>query len=49
MQTDDKGEIYHDIDTLILEPGVHEVWIIDDRTKAVSNVARFEVVLDPRN
>jgi hypothetical protein len=48
MQTNEKGEIYHDIDTLILEPGIHQVWIIDDRSKVSSNVAQFEVVLDPR-
>jgi hypothetical protein len=48
MQTNDLGEIYHEIDTMILEPGVHEVWIIDDHTKTTSNIARFEVVLDPR-
>jgi hypothetical protein len=46
MFTNDRGEIYHDIDTLILEPGIHEVWIIDDRSKTSSNVARFEVTLD---
>ena len=48
MQSDEKGEIYHDIDTLILEPGIHQVWIIDDRSKVSSNVAQFEVILDPR-
>ena len=48
MQTDANGEIYHEIDTMILEPGVHEVWIIDDATKTSSNIARFEVILDPR-
>src|SRR6266702_3889765 len=48
MQTNDRGEIYHDIDTMILEPGIHEVWIIDDSSKVSSNIARFEVVLDPR-
>jgi hypothetical protein len=46
MFTNDRGEISHDIDTLILEPGVHEVWIIDDHSKVSSNVARFEVTLD---
>ncbi len=46
MQTNDRGEIYHDIDTLILEPGIHEVWIIDERSKVSSNIARFEVTLD---
>src|SRR5207253_11347163 len=47
MLTNDRGEIYHDIDTLILEPGIHEIWIIDEHLKTVSNVARFEVTLDP--
>ena len=46
MQTNHRGEIYHDIDTLILEPGIHEVWIIDDHSKVSSNIARFEVTLD---
>jgi hypothetical protein len=46
MQTNDRGELYHDIDTLILEPGVHEVWIIDEHSKVSSNIARFEVTLD---
>ena len=48
MQTNASGEVYHEIDTMILEPGVHEVWIIDDATKTSSNIARFEVILDPR-
>ena len=46
MQTNNRGEIYHDIDTLILEPGIHEVWIIDEHSKVSSNIARFEVTLD---
>jgi hypothetical protein len=46
MLTNDRGEIYHDIDTLILEPGVHEVWIIDEHSKVSSNIARFEVTLE---
>ena len=48
MQTNDHGEIHHEIDTMILEPGIHEVWIVDDHTKITSDVARFEVILDPR-
>ena len=46
MLTDDRGEVMHDIDTLILTPGVHEIWIVDDRSKVSSNVARFEVTLE---
>ena len=46
MLTDDRGEFSHDIDTLILPPGVHEIWVVEDRSKVSSNVARFEVTLD---
>ena len=46
MLTDDRGELMHDIDTLILTPGVHEIWVVDDRSKLSSNVARFEVTLE---
>jgi hypothetical protein len=46
MLTDDRGEFSHDIDTLILTPGVHEIWVVEDRSKVSSNVARFEVTLE---
>src|SRR5438309_793823 len=46
MLTDDRGELTHDIDTLLLTPGIHEVWVVDDHSKTSSNVARFEVTLD---
>ena len=46
MLTDDRGELTHDIDTLLLSPGVHEVWVVDDTAKTSSNTARFEVTLD---
>src|SRR5262245_13541787 len=46
MLTDDHGEFSHDIDTLLLTPGVHEVWVVDDATKASSDVVRFEVVIE---
>ena len=46
MLTDDRGEFMHDIDTLILTPGVHEIWVVDDRSKVSSNVARFEVTIE---
>ncbi|PYS27453.1 MAG: hypothetical protein DMG11_16370 [Acidobacteria bacterium] len=45
--TDDHGAFTHDIDTLLLSPGTHEVWVVDDTSKVSSNVARFEVTLEP--
>jgi hypothetical protein len=41
--TDDRGEFNHEIDTLLLGSGIHEVWVVDDMSKTTSNVARFEV------
>src|SRR5262249_23708778 len=35
--TDEHGEFDHDIDTLILGPGVFELWVIDDATQKTSN------------
>jgi len=46
MLTNDRGELTHDIDTLLLSPGTHEVWIVDDSSRVASNVARFEVTLE---
>ena len=46
MMTNDRGEFTHDIDTLLLSPGTHEVWVIDEHSKTSSNVARFEVTLE---
>jgi hypothetical protein len=46
MLTDDQGRITHEIDTLLLQPGVHELWIVDS-TGVSSNTARFEVTLEP--
>ena len=45
MYTNDKGEFSHDIDTVVMSPGVHEVWAEDIKTKSTSNVARFEVTM----
>ncbi len=45
MLTDDRGEFTHDIDTLLLAPGIHEVWVEDEASKTSSNIARFEVTL----
>ena len=46
MLTSDRGEFTHDIDTLLLSPGTHEVWVVDDSSKVTSNRARFEVTLE---
>lgn len=39
---DDKGEFTHDIDSLLLQTGPHELWVIDT-TGVSSNVAKFDV------
>jgi hypothetical protein len=46
MLTDAHGEITHDIDTLLLMVGTHDLWIVDSTTGVSSNVAHFEVTLD---
>ena len=46
MLTDDRGEFTHDIDSLLLSPGIHELWVIDTTTGVTSNVAKFEVTLE---
>ena len=46
--TNDRGEFEHDIDTLLLGPGTFEVSVEDSKSKATSNVARFEVTTDPK-
>ena len=46
--TNERGEFNHDIDTLLLSPGVHEVWVEDEKTKAVTDVVRFEVTSVPQ-
>jgi hypothetical protein len=43
LLTDDHGEFKHDIDTLVLVHGVHELWVIDDSSNVPSNHIRFEV------
>ena len=46
MLTDDEGRFTHEIDTLLLAPGIHELWVIDTATGVSSNVAKFEVTLE---
>jgi hypothetical protein len=44
--TDAEGEFTHEIDTLLLAPGTHELWVVDDASNVSSNIARFEVTKD---
>ncbi len=41
--TDGNGGFTHEVDTLLLLVGTHELWVDDDTTGERSNVARFEV------
>jgi len=44
--TDARGEFTHTIDTMILELGAHELWVVDDQSGRASNHVRFEVTFD---
>ena len=46
MLTDGEGKFEHEIDTLLLTPGIHELWVLDTKTNVTSNVAKFEVSLE---
>ena len=48
IMTDARGEFSHTIDTMVLELGPHELWVVDDRSGRTSNHVRFEVTLDYR-
>ena len=49
MYTNDKGEITHDIDTVVMLPGVYELWVEDPKANITSNVARFEVTMNSKD
>ena len=42
--TDAHGEFVHDIDSLLLLRGVHDLWVVDSTTGQTSNVAHFDAV-----
>ena len=44
--TNDHGEFSHEIDTLLLSTGTHELWVVDDTSRASSNRVQFEVTMD---
>jgi hypothetical protein len=41
--TDANGEFTHEIESLLLDAGTHELWVVDDTSNVTSNIARFEV------
>jgi hypothetical protein len=43
MLTNDRGEFKHEIDTLLLEIGKHDLWVVDDTTGVSSDVVQFDV------
>ena len=49
MYTNNKGEIDHEIDTIVMVPGVYDLWVEDPKAKTTSNVAHFEVTHDPKD
>jgi hypothetical protein len=49
LLTNDKGEFTHDIDTIVLTLGIHDLWVVDDMSKAVSNRVQFEVTSNARD
>lgn len=46
MLTDSEGKFEHEVDTLLLTPGIHELWVLDTTTNVTSNVAKFELSLE---
>lgn len=49
MFANDKGEIEHDIDTIVMLPGVYELWVDDLKAGTTSNIARFEVTMNSKD
>lgn len=46
--TDQQGAFTHTIDTMILELGTHELWVVDDASGRTSNRVEFEVTIEYR-
>ncbi len=45
--TDVRGGFSHDIDTLLMLRGGHDVWVVDSTTGVSSNVGHFEATNEP--
>ena len=39
----------HDIDTVVMQPGVYELWVEDLKTRTTSNVARFQLTMNSKD
>jgi hypothetical protein len=46
LLTDARGEFLHSIDTLLLLPGTHELWVEDEESRLTSNIVRFTIGFD---
>jgi hypothetical protein len=46
MLTDEHGEFTHEIDSLLLKIGTHDLWVLDTTTGITSNTVHFEVTHD---
>ncbi len=46
LLTNAQGEFSHPIDTLLLLPGTHELWIVDETAQVTSNTVRFTIDFD---
>jgi hypothetical protein len=44
LRSDQRGELVHKIDTVMLDIGQFEVWVEDEASKVVSNRVQFVVV-----
>jgi hypothetical protein len=44
--TDSRGAFTHTIDTMILELGTHELWVVDDASGKTSNHVTFDVTFN---
>lgn len=44
LRSNDRGEIIHKIDTVMLDIGQFEIWVEDEASKVVSNRVQFVVV-----
>jgi hypothetical protein len=43
IYTNEKGEFAHEVDSLLLLEGDHQLWVIDGGTGVSSNVATFKL------
>jgi hypothetical protein len=43
LRVNERGEISHKIDTVMLDEGTFEVWVEDETSKSTSNRVRFNV------